>query len=320
MLLDACGEEQQHGAGRRFLQRLEERVRRLLVEVVRIFHDTDLLRPGPRLDREVRAELADRFDGQFVLVVRRADGEHIGVRARLAPGAGRALVAGFERFRGVFAQQCLGELPGEEVLADARRTDEEIRLPEAAPGERRKTNSGRRRDRGRVPRHGSTFGDRPTVLNERARHFAANRLLNRFDIRRRVDDAVFFNSATRRVADGRRVSLRQRAGQARRGPAVPARRIERNAETLRPVQPEDVLPGDIDANLGAPWIPANAIEAFAAGTLPGRAVSQSRSDTCRRRRCGASTPTSRRAVRGGNVRIRHGSLAAEPGCWNWRST
>src|SRR5258707_4623363 len=29
----------------------------------------------------------------------------------------------------------------------------------------------------------------------------------------------------------------------------------RNAETLHGVQPEDVLPGDIDANLGAPWIP-----------------------------------------------------------------
>jgi N12 class adenine-specific DNA methylase len=38
----------------------------------------------------------------------------------------------------------------------------------------------------------------------------------------------------------------------------------RNAETLRQVQPEDVLPGDIDANLGAPWIPESDIQAFAA--------------------------------------------------------
>ena len=38
----------------------------------------------------------------------------------------------------------------------------------------------------------------------------------------------------------------------------------RNAEALRQVQPEDVLPGDIDANLGAPWIPAADIRAFAA--------------------------------------------------------
>lgn len=38
----------------------------------------------------------------------------------------------------------------------------------------------------------------------------------------------------------------------------------RNAEALRRVQPEDVLPGDIDANLGAPWIPAADVQAFAA--------------------------------------------------------
>jgi len=38
----------------------------------------------------------------------------------------------------------------------------------------------------------------------------------------------------------------------------------RNASALRAVQPEDVLPGDIDANLGAPWIPESAIQAFAA--------------------------------------------------------
>ncbi len=38
----------------------------------------------------------------------------------------------------------------------------------------------------------------------------------------------------------------------------------RNAEALRQVQPEDVLPGDIDANLGAPWIPESDIQAFAA--------------------------------------------------------
>ncbi len=38
----------------------------------------------------------------------------------------------------------------------------------------------------------------------------------------------------------------------------------RNVEALRGVQPEDVLPGDIDANLGAPWIPESDIQAFAA--------------------------------------------------------
>ena len=39
----------------------------------------------------------------------------------------------------------------------------------------------------------------------------------------------------------------------------------RNAEALRAVQPEDLLPGDIDANLGAPWIPVPDIQDFAAG-------------------------------------------------------
>ncbi|MCE9567409.1 MAG: hypothetical protein K8U57_35865 [Planctomycetes bacterium] len=39
--------------------------------------------------------------------------------------------------------------------------------------------------------------------------------------------------------------------------------IEQNVDALKAVQPEDVLPGDIDANLGAPWIPASDIQAFA---------------------------------------------------------
>ena len=38
----------------------------------------------------------------------------------------------------------------------------------------------------------------------------------------------------------------------------------RNAEALAQVQPDDVLPGDIDAGLGAPWIPAADIQSFAA--------------------------------------------------------
>jgi SAM-dependent methyltransferase len=38
----------------------------------------------------------------------------------------------------------------------------------------------------------------------------------------------------------------------------------RNVKALGAVQPEDVLPGDIDANLGAPWIPESDIQTFAA--------------------------------------------------------
>jgi N12 class adenine-specific DNA methylase len=45
----------------------------------------------------------------------------------------------------------------------------------------------------------------------------------------------------------------------RAGPAY-----ARNTEALAKVQPEDVLPGDIDANLGAPWIPETDIRDFAA--------------------------------------------------------
>ncbi|HUY87458.1 MAG TPA: DEAD/DEAH box helicase family protein [Pirellulales bacterium] len=44
--------------------------------------------------------------------------------------------------------------------------------------------------------------------------------------------------------------------------AAPA--FARNVEALKGVQPEDVLPGDIDANLGAPWIPVPDIQQFAA--------------------------------------------------------
>ena len=40
--------------------------------------------------------------------------------------------------------------------------------------------------------------------------------------------------------------------------------VQRNVEALKGVQPEDVLPGDIDANFGAPWIPVQCVEAFAA--------------------------------------------------------
>ncbi|TWT51733.1 hypothetical protein KOR42_34200 [Thalassoglobus neptunius] len=37
-----------------------------------------------------------------------------------------------------------------------------------------------------------------------------------------------------------------------------------NAEALKLVQPPDVLPGDIDANLGSPWIPVDVVQGFSA--------------------------------------------------------
>ena len=44
----------------------------------------------------------------------------------------------------------------------------------------------------------------------------------------------------------------------------------RNAVALRAVQPEDVLPGDIDANLAAPWIPAARHPGVCRRFVPGR--------------------------------------------------
>jgi N12 class adenine-specific DNA methylase len=60
-------------------------------------------------------------------------------------------------------------------------------------------------------------------------------------------------------------NVRDRLAQAEAaGPAY-----ARNAEALRRVQPEDVLPGDIDANLGAPWLPEKDFKAFAEALFGG---------------------------------------------------
>lgn len=42
---------------------------------------------------------------------------------------------------------------------------------------------------------------------------------------------------------------------------------QRNVDALQAVQPPDVLPGEIDAHLGAPWIPVAVLQAFAAETF-----------------------------------------------------
>ena len=46
----------------------------------------------------------------------------------------------------------------------------------------------------------------------------------------------------------------------------------RNVNALRAVQPEDVLPGDIDANLGAPWIPEQRHPGIRRRSFPRRCV------------------------------------------------
>ena len=74
------------------------------------------------------------------------------------------------------------------------------------------------------------------------------------------------STRTRRPGRGRRPTSTSRGTSGRSSSVAEAAGPEyaRNAEALRAVQPEDVLPGEIDANLGAPWIPESDIQAFAA--------------------------------------------------------
>ena len=79
-----------------------------------------------------------------------------------------------------------------------------------------------------------------------------------------LGDLIYRDPETQGLADRRRLPLGQRAGRSWPSAEAAGPAYARNAEALRAVQPEDVLPGDIDANLGAPWIPAADIQAFAA--------------------------------------------------------
>ena len=94
------------------------------------------------------------------------------------------------------------------------------------------------------------FIDRPTRGKPRRDH---HRRAGRSDLPRSYHEGL---------ADRRPVPLRQRAGEA--GSCRDSRGHPQRQRQLRKVQPEDVLPGDIDANLGAPWIPEADIRDFAA--------------------------------------------------------
>ena len=103
-----------------------------------------------------------------------------------------------------------------------------------------------------------------------------------------LGDLIFQDPETRpgRPAD-QYLSGNVRAKLAEAEAAGPA--YARNAEALRAVQPEDILPGDIDANLGAPWIPEADIQALCSRPLwrlPRRAI---RVRHLRRMPSGAST-------------------------------
>ena len=77
-----------------------------------------------------------------------------------------------------------------------------------------------------------------------------------------LGDLIYHDPEIGQSGNRRRVSLRQCTRETCR--SRDSRSDTRNIEALKAVQPEDVLPGDIDANLGAPWIPETDIQAFAA--------------------------------------------------------
>ena len=91
---------------------------------------------------------------------------------------------------------------------------------------------------------------RPARRGRSALHRHALRQARPRQVIAELGDLIYQDPETQALADGRRLSLRQRAGEARRWPSGPVPAYARNAEALRAVQPEDVLPGDIDANLG----------------------------------------------------------------------
>ena len=86
-----------------------------------------------------------------------------------------------------------------------------------------------------------------------------------------LGDAVFLNPVL--TTDGIEIwetadatlsgSVRTKLAIAEAAAAMDARTV-RNIPALRAVQPEDLKPSDITARLGAPWMPADVVEAFAA--------------------------------------------------------
>jgi N12 class adenine-specific DNA methylase/adenine-specific DNA methylase len=85
----------------------------------------------------------------------------------------------------------------------------------------------------------------------------------------RLGDAVFRNPATEcwetddaYLSGSVRTKLAVAEAAAERDP-----QYARNVAALRRVQPEDLRPSDITARLGAPWIPATDVEAFAAEVM-----------------------------------------------------
>ena len=87
----------------------------------------------------------------------------------------------------------------------------------------------------------------------------------------RLDQSVFLNPATEtwETADAYLSGpVRHKLAAAEIAAKLEAR-YARNVEALRLVQPQDLLPSDITARLGAPWLPDDVIEAFVREVMEG---------------------------------------------------
>ncbi len=134
-----------------------------------------------------------------------------------------------------------------------------------------------------------------------------------------LGDLIFHDPESKTLADRRCVSLRQCPRETRGRRACRAA-YARNAEALRAVQPEDVLPGDIDANLGAPWIPADDIASLCRRIIPRRSVRRSCRPPARKMPSGAWRPTTPPRYRWPPRPNSAPPVPTAHGCWNWPST
>ena len=90
----------------------------------------------------------------------------------------------------------------------------------------------------------------------------------------------------------------------------------RNAEALRAVQPEDVLPGDIDANLGRPVDPGERHPGVRRRALRRAALGHPDRPPEEGRRLERRGRLRRRAVGRRHHRLRHGRGPTAPGSWS----
>src|SRR5439155_11857230 len=108
----------------RLLERLQERVLRLLAQAVRVVEHAHLTRRHERLEYQPAGQLAHLLDAD-VAALRVARHEvQVGVRSRADAGAVRAGAARVAR-TGRGAEETGREGVGERALADARLTDQE---------------------------------------------------------------------------------------------------------------------------------------------------------------------------------------------------